>query len=56
MPMLLCVFLEQEPEFCPKAVLLFLDYFSLVSASPSIPDQQLSEPAPGNSGKAMEAE
>ena len=42
--------------FLPKAALLFLDSSSLVSASPPFPDQQLSEPAPWNSGKAMEAE
>ena len=48
----LCVSLEREPGSCPKAVLLFLDCFSLVSASPSFPDQQLSEPAPWNSGRS----
>ena len=37
-------------------VLFFLDYSSLVFSSPSFPDQQLSEPAPWNSGKAMGAE
>ena len=42
--------------FLPKAALLFLDSSSLVSASPPFPDQQLSEPALWNSGKAMEAE
>lgn len=58
MPVLLCVSLEREPESCPKPVLLFLDYLfsSLVFASPLFPDQQLSEPVPWNSGKAMEAE
>ena len=35
---LLCVSLEEEPGPCPKAVLLFLDYSSLVSASPPFPD------------------
>ena len=56
MPILLCVFLEREPGSCPKAVLLFLDCSSLVFASPSFPDQQLSEPVPRNSGKVMVAE
>ena len=56
MPPSLCVFLEKEPASCPKAVLSFLDCSSPVFASPSFPDQQLSEPAPWNSGKATEAE
>lgn len=37
-------------------VLLFLDYSSLVFASPTLPEQQLSEPTTWNSGKAMKAE
>ena len=56
MPILLCVSLEREPGPCPKAVLLFLDYSSFVSAFPSFPDQQLLEPVPWNAGKVMEAE
>ena len=43
-----------EPGPCPRAVLL-LDCFSLVSASPPFPDQQLTEPTPWNSGTATEA-
>lgn len=43
---LLCVFLEGEPDPCPKAALLFLEGSSLVSASPPFPDQPLLEPAP----------
>ena len=35
---LLPVSLEGEPGPCPKAALLFLDYSSLVSASPPFPD------------------
>ena len=54
MPTSWCVSLEREEGSCPKAVLLFLDYSSLGFASPSFPDQQLSEPAPWNSGKTME--
>ena len=34
----LCVSLEAEAGPCPKAALLFLDYSSLVSASPPFPD------------------
>ena len=55
-PTSLSVSLEKEPGYCPKAALLLLDCFSLVFASPSFPDGQLSEPALWNSGKAMEAE
>ena len=32
------LFLEEEPGPCPKAALLFLDCFSLVSAFPLFPD------------------
>ena len=46
MPTSLCVSLEREPGSCPKAVLSFLNCSSLVSASASFPDQQLSKPAP----------
>ena len=35
---LLCVSLEGEPEPCPKAALLFLDYSSLVSPFPPFPN------------------
>ena len=35
---LLCIFLEGEPGFCPKAALLFLDCSSLVSVSLPFPD------------------
>ena len=55
MPMSLCVFLEGEPGSCPKAVLWFLDYSFLCKSSP-FPNQQLPEPAPWTSGKAMEAD
>ena len=54
--MLLCVSLEEEPGLCPKAALLFLDFSSLVSASPPFPDEQLFELALWNSGKVKEAE
>ena len=37
---------EEDPGPCPKAALRFVDGSSLVSASPSCSDQQLSEPAP----------
>ena len=53
MPILLCVSLEREPESCPKTALLLLNGSSLFFASHSFPDQQLSKPAPWNSGKAM---
>ena len=56
MPTSLCVKLEREPGSCPEAVLLFLDGSSLVSASPPLPGQHLSAPAPRNSGKVTEAE
>ena len=56
MPILLFVSLEREPGPCSKAVLLFLDCSSLVFASHSLPDQQLSEPVPQISGKVMAAE
>ena len=56
MPILLCASLERKPGSCPEAVLLFLDYSSLVSASPPLPGQHLSAPAPWNSGKVVEAE
>ena len=55
-PTLLSISLEREPGSCPKAVLLLLDYSSLVFSSPTVPDQQLSELASWNSGKAMEDE
>ena len=55
-PTSLCVSLEREPGPCPKSILLFLDCSSLVFAFPSFPDQQLFEPDPWNSGKAMKAE
>ena len=45
-----------EPVPCSKAVLLFLDYSFLVSASSSFPDWQLLEPELWNSGKVKEAE
>ena len=56
MPISLGVSLEREQGSCPKTVLLFLDCSSLGFASLSFLDQQLSEPAPRNSGKAVEAE
>ena len=55
MSILFCLFLEKEPASCPKAVLL-LDGSSVVFASSSFPDQQLSQPAPGISGKVVVAE
>ena len=55
-PISLCVSPEREPGSCPRAVLLFLNCSSLVFASPSFCDQQLSEPVPRNSGKVLEAE
>ena len=55
MPMSLCVFLEGEPGSCPKAVLWFLDYSFLCKSSP-FPNQQLPEPAPWTSWKAVEAD
>ena len=47
---------KEEPGPFLKAELLFLDFPSLVSASPSFPDYQLFEPALWNSGKFKEAE
>ena len=32
---------KEEPRFCPKTALLFLDCSTLVSVSPPFPDQQL---------------
>ena len=52
MPILLCIFLEEEPGPCPKAALFFRDCSSLVSASPPFPVEQL----PFRAWKAMEAE
>ena len=52
---LFCISLEGEPGPCPKAVLLFLDYSSLVSASSPFPNLELFELAHWNSGKVMEA-
>ena len=43
---------NQDP--APKAVLLFLDCFSLFFASPPFPDQQLFEPALWNSEKVTQ--
>ena len=56
MPTSFCVSLERASGSCPKAVLLFLDCSSLVSASLSFSDQQLAEPVSWNSGNVMEAE
>ena len=56
MPTPLCVFLEMELGYCPKSVVLFLDYSSLVFTSLSLSDQQLPKTLPWNSSKAMEAE
>ena len=56
MPTLLRMSLEGEPEPCPKAALLFLDFSSPVFASPPFSDQQLSETALWNPQKAMEVE
>ena len=53
--MSLYVSLERAPRSHPKSVLLLLDCYSLVSASPPFPDQQLSKPVL-HSGKAMVAE
>ena len=56
MPISLCVSLEKEQGFCSKTMLLLLNCSSHVFAYSSFPDQQLSEPAPWNSGRTMEAE
>ena len=56
MLVLLCVFLEREPGSCPKAVVLFLDWSSLVFPPSSFHHQQLSGPVPRNSGNVMVAE
>ena len=54
--MLLCIFLEEELGPCLKAALLSPDCFSLVSAFPPFPDEQLFEPSLWNSWKALMAE
>ena len=50
------MFLKEEPGPCSKAALLSLGGFSLGSASPPFPDQQLFEPALWDARKVMEAE
>ena len=50
-----CLFLKEEPGLCPKAVLLFFDCSSFVSAFPPFLDEQLIESALWNSGKVKEA-
>ena len=54
--LIMCSPWRGESGSCLKAALLFLDCSSLVSLSPSFPDQQLSEPASWNSGEVMESE
>ena len=53
---LFCASLKTEPGPCLRATQLFLGYSSLISASPSFPDEQLFESVLWNSKKVMEAE
>ena len=52
---LLCISLEEEPEPCPMAALLFFDCFFFISAFLPFLDKQLFESTFWNSGKVKEA-
>ena len=55
MPMSFCYPLRGSQDPAPR-LYCFFHWSPFVFASPSLPNQKLSESAPGNSGKAMEAE